>query len=134
MSQVSRRNALTSSSMCSSWKRCTARSASPNAGDFIIRSLKFWKHNSRHLVETQPEALAHHLIAAGQIEKSIGYCLKAGLRSRDRFAHAEAINHFGKGLKLLEALEPSPERDARELELLGVLGHRLHRFTRVCCA
>ena len=75
-----------------------------------------------HLVETQPEALAHHLIAAGQIEKSIGYCLKAGLRSRDRFAHAEAINHFGKGLKLLEALEPSPERDARELELLGVLG------------
>jgi len=75
-----------------------------------------------HLVETQPELLAEHFREAGMIEKAIGYCLKAGLRSRDRFAHAEAINHLTKGLKLLEALEASPERDARELELLGPLG------------
>ena len=75
-----------------------------------------------HLVETQPELLAEHFREAGMIEKAIGYCLKAGLRSRDRFAHAEAINHLTKGIKLLEALEASPERDARELELLGPLG------------
>jgi predicted ATPase len=74
------------------------------------------------LVETQPELLAEHFREAGMIEKAIGYCLKAGLRSRDRFAHAEAINHLAKGLKLLEALEASAERDARELELLGPLG------------
>src|SRR3984893_14058248 len=75
-----------------------------------------------HLVETQPELLAEHFIEAGIIEKAIGYCLRAGLRSRDRFAPVEAISHFTKGLKLLETLEASPERDARELELLGPLG------------
>ena len=75
-----------------------------------------------HLVETQPELLAGHFTEAGMIEKAIGYCLKAGLRSRDRFAHAEAINHLTKGLKLLETLDASPERDARELELLAPLG------------
>src|SRR6516165_7733367 len=75
-----------------------------------------------HLVETQPELVAEHFIEAGIIEKAVGYCLKAGLRSRDRFAHVEAISHLTKGLKLLETLEASPERDARELDLLGALG------------
>jgi serine phosphatase RsbU (regulator of sigma subunit)/energy-coupling factor transporter ATP-binding protein EcfA2 len=74
------------------------------------------------LVETQPELLAEHFTEAGITEKAIGYCLKAGLRSRDRFAHVEAVSHLTKGLQLLETLEPSPERDARELELLGPLG------------
>jgi serine phosphatase RsbU (regulator of sigma subunit)/predicted ATPase len=76
----------------------------------------------RHLVETQPELLAEHFAEAGIIQKAIGYCLKAGLRSRARFAHVEAISHLTKGLKLLEKLEASPERDTRELELLGSLG------------
>jgi len=75
-----------------------------------------------HLVETQPELLAEHFTEAGIIEKAIGYCLRAGMRSRDRFAHVEAISHLTKGLKLLETLEASPERDTRELELLGPLG------------
>ena len=75
-----------------------------------------------HLVDAQPEVLAEHFTAAGLLEKAIGFCLKAGLRSRDRFAHAEAINHLTKGLKLLEALEPTSERDTSELEFLGALG------------
>src|SRR6516165_3770266 len=75
-----------------------------------------------HLVETEPERLAEHFSEAGIIEKAVGYCLKAGLRARDRFAHIETISHLTKGLELLESLEPSPERDARELELLGPLG------------
>jgi serine phosphatase RsbU (regulator of sigma subunit)/predicted ATPase len=75
-----------------------------------------------HLVETQPELLAEHFTEAGIIEKAVAYCLKAGLRSRDRFAHVESIGHLTKGLKLLEKLEGSPERDLRELELLGPLG------------
>src|SRR5271165_4818166 len=75
-----------------------------------------------HLVETQPELLAEHFTEAGIIDKAIRYCLRAGMRSRDRFAHVEAISHLTKGLKLLETLEASPERDARELELLGPLG------------
>jgi predicted ATPase/energy-coupling factor transporter ATP-binding protein EcfA2 len=75
-----------------------------------------------HLAEMQPELLAEHFTEAGIIEKAIAYCLKAGLRSRDRFAHVESIGHLTKGLKLLEKLEASPERDSRELELLGPLG------------
>ena len=75
-----------------------------------------------HLLETQPEMVAEHLAVAGATEKAIAFCLKAGLRSQERFAHTEAINHLSKGLRLLETLEPSGARDTRELELLGPLG------------
>jgi serine/threonine protein kinase/tetratricopeptide (TPR) repeat protein len=73
-------------------------------------------------VLTQPELLAHHFTEAGLTEKAIGYWLKAGLRSRDRSAEVEAIGHLTRGLALLGALDESPERDARELELLSPLG------------
>src|SRR5207302_7126070 len=73
-------------------------------------------------VQTQPELLAHHFTEAGLTEKAIGYWLKAGLRSRERSAEVEAIAHLMKGLELVEALDESPERDARELELLSPLG------------
>ncbi|MBV9273011.1 MAG: SpoIIE family protein phosphatase [Verrucomicrobia bacterium] len=73
-------------------------------------------------VETQPELLAEHFARAGLIKKAVSYCLKAGLRSRDRFANVEAVSHFKKGLQLLEKLDPSPERDVGELALLAPLG------------
>jgi class 3 adenylate cyclase/tetratricopeptide (TPR) repeat protein len=73
-------------------------------------------------VETRPELLAHHFTEAGLPEKAVGYWLKAGLRSRERSAEVEAIGHLTKGVALLGALAESPERDARELELLGALG------------
>jgi predicted ATPase len=44
------------------------------------------------------------------------------LRSREHSAEIEAIGHLTKGLALLETLDPSTERDSRELELLGPLG------------
>ena len=70
----------------------------------------------------QPELLAHHFTEAGLAEAAIGYWLKAGLRSRERSAEKEAIGHLTRGLALLQALDESPERDARELELLMPLG------------
>jgi serine/threonine protein kinase/tetratricopeptide (TPR) repeat protein len=72
--------------------------------------------------DTQPELLAYHLTEAGQAARAIGYWLAAGLRSRQRSAEVEAIGHLTKGLSLLETLDASPERDGRELELLGPLG------------
>lgn len=72
--------------------------------------------------ETQPELLAEHFTKAGLTLKAVGYCLKAGLRSRDRFANVEAVSHLQKGIHLLKQLEASPARDALELELLGPLG------------
>src|SRR5262249_38759628 len=69
-------------------------------------------------VETQPELLAHHCTEAGLPDEAVGYWLKAGLRSRERSAEVEAIGHLTRGLALLETLAESPERDAREVELL----------------
>jgi serine phosphatase RsbU (regulator of sigma subunit) len=74
------------------------------------------------LVETQPEQLAQHFTKAGNAERAVSYWLRAGLRSHERFANIEAINHLTKGLELLRTLDESPARDARELELLGPLG------------
>jgi class 3 adenylate cyclase/tetratricopeptide (TPR) repeat protein len=73
-------------------------------------------------VETQPELLAHHCTEAALTEQAIGYWLKAGLRSRERSAEIEAISHLTRGQALLETLDESPQRDARELELLSLLG------------
>jgi serine/threonine protein kinase/predicted ATPase len=71
---------------------------------------------------TQPEVLAHHCTEAGLTDKAIGYWLKAGLRSRERSAEIEAISHLTRGLALLQTLDETRERDARELEVLSPLG------------
>jgi len=94
----------------------------PTRRGFHLKVAEVIEARFTHLAETHPELLAEHFVEAGIIEKAVGYCLRAGLRSRDRFAHVEAISHLTKGLKLLETLEASPERDARELDLLGPLG------------
>jgi predicted ATPase len=72
--------------------------------------------------ETPPEELAWHAEKAGEAGKAVGYWLSAGLRSRERSAEAEAIGHLTRGLALIEAFAPSPERDAQELQFLGPLG------------
>jgi predicted ATPase len=74
------------------------------------------------VVETRPELLAHHLTEAGLAAKAVDYWLQAGLRSRERSAEIEAVGHLTRGLELLQMLDESPERDARESELLSPLG------------
>ena len=71
---------------------------------------------------TQPELLAYHLTEAGLKSRAISYWLKAGLRARERSAEIDAISHLSKGRALVETQNPSPERDARELEILTPLG------------
>jgi predicted ATPase len=71
---------------------------------------------------TQPELLAQHFTGAGLMEKAVEYWLEAGRQSHDRFANVEAISHLARGLELLQTLDESPARDARELEFLGPLG------------
>jgi serine phosphatase RsbU (regulator of sigma subunit) len=74
------------------------------------------------IAERQPELLAQHFTEAGLPEKAVAYWLKAAARSRERFANVEAISHLTKGLALLEKVALSAERDAQELQLLGMLG------------
>ena len=50
-------------------------------------------------VAREPELLAHHLTEARQIERAIGYWLKAGERAAERSANLEAIRHLTRGWK-----------------------------------
>ena len=67
--------------------------------------------------DAQPEVLAHHFTEAGAAEQAVNYWLKAGQRSNQRSANAEAIDQLSKGLALLGGLDESAERDQVELQL-----------------
>ena len=66
--------------------------------------------------DTQPELLAHHFTEAGAAEQAVAFWLKAGLRSNQRSANAEAIDQLSKGLALLTGLEKSAEHNQIELQ------------------
>ena len=68
--------------------------------------------------ETQPELLAYHFAEAGLAEPAIVYWRKAGQRAAKRAANIEAIDHFRRGLSLLDAM---PTRTAHADEELGIL-------------
>jgi predicted ATPase len=61
-------------------------------------------------IETKPELLAHHFEQAGLIERAIEYLRKAGQRSIERSANAEAIGHLTQALQLLQSRPDSPQR------------------------
>jgi class 3 adenylate cyclase/tetratricopeptide (TPR) repeat protein len=69
------------------------------------------------IVERQPELLAHHLTAAGDMERAVDQWLNAGRYAAARSAHLEAIGHFERGLGALAGLPEGPPRDGREIEL-----------------
>lgn len=70
-----------------------------------------------HLVEQQPELLAHHYTAAGLNSQAVVYWQCASHRALRRAAHAEAIAHLTQGLEVLKALPETPERREHELTL-----------------
>ncbi len=74
------------------------------------------------MVKSQPEVLAHHFTEAGLAPQAVEYWTKAGLRSQERSASAEAANHFRRGLELLATLPDSPERGGQELGMQIRLG------------
>jgi predicted ATPase len=78
------------------------------------------------LVEHQPELLAHHVTAAGNIERAVDQWLKAGRHAAGRLAYLEAIVRFERGLGLLHSLPESPGRNESEIELRLALGLCLH--------
>jgi serine/threonine protein kinase/tetratricopeptide (TPR) repeat protein len=72
--------------------------------------------------ETDPALLAHHYTEAGQAVEAIGYWEKAGLQAQERSANNEAINHFRRGLALVETLDESEQREALEFKFQIPLG------------
>jgi serine/threonine protein kinase/tetratricopeptide (TPR) repeat protein len=74
------------------------------------------------IAEAQPEQLAHQWASAGVIDRAVGYLLRAGQKSIQRWANAEAIGQLSKALELLEAQTESTERARLELVVRTVLG------------
>ena len=75
--------------------------------------------------ELEPELLAHHLTEADDIERAIGFWIKAGDRDIQRSASAEAVSHFRTALALIERLPHSDLRDEVELSIQAPLGAAL---------
>jgi predicted ATPase/class 3 adenylate cyclase len=73
-------------------------------------------------VAREPELLAHHCIEARQVERALGYMLKAGERAIERSANVEAIRHLMRGLDALGTLPETPERDRQELAFQIAIG------------
>jgi DNA-binding response OmpR family regulator/class 3 adenylate cyclase/predicted ATPase len=76
-------------------------------------------------VETQPELLAHHLIRAGLTERAINYLRKAGQRTIERSANAEAVRHLTQALELLQSRPEGPARRRVALGLEVMLGQAM---------
>jgi predicted ATPase/class 3 adenylate cyclase len=81
------------------------------------------------MMESQPEVLARHYVAAGLAEKSVFYWSKAAQRSAARSAMAEAAAQFQKALDQLKFLPNDFARQHQELEFRSSLGVAL-RFVK----
>jgi tetratricopeptide (TPR) repeat protein len=77
------------------------------------------------LAAAQPEILARHWSEAGATEKALEAWKAAGDAASARRAFTEAEAAYRRALAEVAALEASPERDHRELELTGLLGRVL---------
>ena len=69
------------------------------------------------IVESHPEVLARHCTEAGLLEKAARLWSKAGQRSLDLVALAEAVAYLQEGLAIIERLPPSDDRDSLEIAL-----------------
>jgi class 3 adenylate cyclase/tetratricopeptide (TPR) repeat protein len=68
-------------------------------------------------VKNAPEWLAHHHTQAGNLATAIPLWRKAGTLAVARVALKEAVAYFQKGLRLIDQLAPSAERDGLELSI-----------------
>ncbi len=89
---------------------------------FHRRAARALPEVSPDLVARRPELLARHLSAAGLGLEAARRWLEAGRLALARSGQLEAIAELEKGLAALAALEPSAQRDRREIELQHTLG------------
>ena len=66
--------------------------------------------------------LAHHYSCSGNSLKALEYLQLAAQQAIERSANTEAINHLTAGVRLLNTLPDTPQRDRQELALQTMLG------------
>jgi predicted ATPase len=81
------------------------------------RAAKLLEDRVPELASAQPELVAHHYTEANCPAQAIAYWHKAGMAAARQLANVEAIEQFGRGLELVEALSDMRERAERELDL-----------------
>ena len=69
------------------------------------------------IAETHPEVLARHCTEAGLIEKAVGLWGKAGQRSLERSALAEAVEQLTRGLDQIATLPGTPALRREQINL-----------------
>ena len=83
--------------------------------------------NQLDAAETQPEVLARHFGEAGLVENAVYWWAKAGRRSLERSALAEAVEQLTRANSLIEILTPTDELRRKQFELqvalISPLGH-----------
>lgn len=89
---------------------------------------------TRHpdVAERQPELLAQHYQAAGRYEQALRAWGAAAKRASERWAMAEAVEHFERALEILAFIPESPTRSRHELGVCTALGNALiasHGYT-----
>jgi tetratricopeptide (TPR) repeat protein len=67
------------------------------------------------------DELAHHYNRGANPDKAVEYLTRAGQQALNRSAFTEAQSQLQQGVEWIKKLPPSPEHDARELELVGTL-------------
>lgn len=75
-----------------------------------------------HVVDKQPELLAHHYTQADRLRPAIARWQEAGQRAARSSALVEARNHLEHGLELAARLPDGAAKDRLELDLLASLG------------
>jgi len=70
-----------------------------------------------NIKDAEPEVLAHHYTQAGMLEQAMPFWLKAGQLALSRMALSSAIAHLESGLRLINSLPASPQRNDWELQL-----------------
>ncbi len=77
------------------------------------------------VIDSQPEVLAHHYTASGELEEALRHWVRAGERAVQRSAHQEAICHLTRALEVFEQLPDASSRRRQELQLLLALSTSL---------
>jgi len=75
----------------------------------------------KDIATAQPELLARHWTAAGEIEAAIAAWTKAGDSARWRYAFKEAEEDYRQALAIVNTAPESSDRDAQELQLTSAL-------------